>query len=480
MSNLPDERRFDRGAWLVLAGVLAFVALVGATTWAGLAVPGDGWSVLFDTDPPQLEAYHGQGPTPLRAGDRVLRVNGVDVGSMYDLQRDPGALAAWQPGATVEYLVEREGQRLPVRVTLQTLGPAGILRAMANAASDVPSEWSWSVIALLVFWRRPGSLAARLLLVAMVAHNAVTKLGWAATTISAEYAPFWLLLLHQLTDNFWTWLFWPTVIWLVLSFPLPVFPLTRWPRLVPVLLYALPGLGLMLSLATGALLPVTLALVFELVALLAALVLAGVNAYRHRANPVARAQAGWVLLGVGGSQGVVLALYMLDLFYPFLATLPDWLLDPFVLALPVCLGIAITRYRLWDIDVIIRRTLIYSALTVLLALVYFGSIVVLQGLVRAVTGQAQSPLVTVLSTLAIAALFVPLRGLVQRAIDRRFYRGKYNAARTLERFAAAARDEVELDRLSGSLVEVVTETMQPQAVSLWLKPAPTPRTRPPR
>jgi hypothetical protein len=188
-------------------------------------------------------------------------------------------------------------------------------------------------------------------------------------------------------------------------------------------------------------------------------------------DAVSRAQLLWGLGGViigfgtlllmflGGTLGLIHNLGIFNLASAFATTVMGSML-----------AVAILRYRLFDIDVILRRTLVYAVLTAALALAYFGSVLVLQGVFQAVTGESRSELVTVLSTLAIAALFVPLRGRVQRAIDRRFYRKKYDAARTLAAFGAQARDVVELEQLSGQLLRVVDETMQPAHASLWLRP----------
>jgi hypothetical protein len=135
----------------------------------------------------------------------------------------------------------------------------------------------------------------------------------------------------------------------------------------------------------------------------------------------------------------------------------------------VAVGVAILRHRLYDIDIIIRRTLVYSILTALLALLYFGVVIGLQTILVGITGQAQSQLVTVITTLTIAALFFPLRRRVQNLIDRGFYRRKYDAAKTLVAFAATARDETDLDQLTARLGAVVAETMQPEDVRVWLK-----------
>jgi hypothetical protein len=142
-----------------------------------------------------------------------------------------------------------------------------------------------------------------------------------------------------------------------------------------------------------------------------------------------------------------------------------------VMAIPISMGIAILRYRLYEIDLIINRTLVYGALTALLVLVYFGGVAASEAIFRALTGQEQQPqLAIVVSTLVIAALFNPLRRRIQSFIDRRFYRRKYDARKTLEAFSAKLRDETDLDALNAERVGVVRETMQPAHVSLWLRP----------
>ena len=138
---------------------------------------------------------------------------------------------------------------------------------------------------------------------------------------------------------------------------------------------------------------------------------------------------------------------------------------------PITVGFAVLRSRLYNIDLLINRTLVYGSLTATLALIFFGGVTATQALFRAVVGQEKLPqLAVVASTLVIAALFNPLRRLIQSFIDRRYYRRKYDAAKTLEGFSMKLRDETDLETLNDNLVGVVREAMQPAHVSLWLRP----------
>ena len=209
----------------------------------------------------------------------------------------------------------------------------------------------------------------------------------------------------------------------------------------------------------------------------AILVIVQLYRYRRVSSPLQRQQTKWVVFGFALPITVYVIGIVPYLIFPVLAEpgslyLPAFLAvqDFLFLLITLSFGFAMLRYRLWDIDVLINRTLVYGALTVILTVVYVGLIIGLQALLGGLIRQ-DSSVAIVISTLAIYVLFQPLRRRIQRVIDRRFYRHKYDAAKTLAAFSATLRQEVDLASLSQHLRAVVQETMQPAHVSLWLRPS---------
>jgi hypothetical protein len=198
----------------------------------------------------------------------------------------------------------------------------------------------------------------------------------------------------------------------------------------------------------------------------------------RRAGRVERQQIKWLAYGGAVAVGAIFVSSVISTIWS--ADVGIALISLGLLGVPIFTGVAIARYRLYDIDIVINRTLVYGALTAALVAVYFGGVATLQALFRALTGQEQqAQLAIVVSTLVIAALFNPLRGRIQGFIDRRFYRRKYDAAKTLGAFSAKLRDKTDLDALTDDLVGVVKETMQPAHVSLWLRPDTAPQRQQP-
>ncbi len=204
-----------------------------------------------------------------------------------------------------------------------------------------------------------------------------------------------------------------------------------------------------------------------------------VQVYRYRkvSTPAQRQQTKWIVYGIAiGFLGFLITAALSNLAGPAVQKsivyqgILDFLLYGFIMLIPVTIGLAILRYRLYEVDLLINRTLVYGSLTLSLAALYIGGVIGLQAAFRAVTGQS-SDLTIAIVTLAVAAFFNPWRHQLQRFIDRRFYRHKYDAARVLSAFTTHLRDEVDLEELSGDLVTVLQETVQPASVSLWLRRA---------
>ncbi|HSH83098.1 MAG TPA: hypothetical protein VLA19_31580 [Herpetosiphonaceae bacterium] len=477
--TVDNERGFDRGSRLTLGFVLVMFVVSATTAVLRLALVGDG--CLLDAGTTEAQLFHacvGDWPTPLRAGDELIGIAGVRLEGSTEIRR-PQAPPGWMDRGIAHYTVRRGGQTLDLAVPLQRMGSDEILRAFGAGLRRQAPDWNTLVFlgALVIFALAPRARGAQLLLVAVGGLTAVTALHWAGASVGADFVSTPLWYASAFLDTVWMWLFIPTLLTLVLSFPRRVWPLTRHPRLAVGLIFGLPLAATVITFITSNALVAIVTIALETLAVVVALVVVTADTFLRVRDPVIRAQTAWLAVGLAVGLVVWPLIFVLSILFPGLLPalegLPRWavvaLLTPLTLAFPVCLGIAITRYRLFDIDVIIRRTLIYSVLTTTLALIFAGSVMVLQSLLRLLTGTAQNQLVTVASTLVIAALFQPLHRRVQVVVDRRFFRRKYDAQKTLAAFSTRLRDEVDLGQLSGELLAVVEETLQPRHVSLWLR-----------
>ena len=321
--------------------------------------------------------------------------------------------------------------------------------AMFNTLLNILSALVFTLVAALVWWRLRtwfGWITAMVLLVggSNVQNNVIrTAMIWPTAyfiwNVGALIWPLLVLWLYLFPDGR------PVprrLLWIVG----PLVALFASLFLVFLIAETFPRITAAVSLipAINRLAP---AVVFPLIFLTLA---AQIYRYLRVSGPVERGQTKWFLAGF------IVAFALPDIVRLFVP-LPAEIDTIAFMAIPLGIGVSVLRYRLWDIDIIIRKTLIYTVLTVLLALVYFGTVVLLQRLFSTLSGVQQSPLAVVASTLVIVALFTPLRRRIQNWIDRRFYRKKYDAQLVLAQFARTARDETDLDALTAELVRVVQE-----------------------
>jgi hypothetical protein len=345
----------------------------------------------------------------------------------------------------------------------------GLFAGLATGVG-VLSKLVWITVGALVFVLRSGDRMALLVAFFLVAFGAATFASDSVDALASAHYGWWLPARGlQVVGEVFAVLFF-------LTFPDGRF-VPRWtPALaVAFLAFQIPS-DLVPDIYSGS---PALELGQGLVFMCFVLGMVGSQVYRYRnvSGPDQRRQTKWVVFGTTLALSLLLALLApLFLFMPRMAEaspvvlfLIGSVIPLIMLLIPLSVGMAMLRSGLFDIDLVINRTLVYGTLTASLVAVYVGSVVSLQESFRAFTGQ-QSQLAVVASTLGIAALFQPLRRRIQAFIDRRFYRRKYDAAKTLDAFSARLRDETDLQRLGDELVLVVRQTMQPEHVSLWLSP----------
>jgi len=354
----------------------------------------------------------------------------------------------------------------------QTFGLSPGLYAVYNVALTAIFALVCFTVGFVIFWRKSNDWMALLvaLLVVVLGTAGVTNavggshstLQWSALILNFLTFGIFLLVFALFPDGRFApyWSGWLVLGYLPAAAPHLFFPDVLSPDLLP--LPPVPKILLLLA----------------FFALNGGLLLAQVYRYRKVSNPVQRQQTKWVLFGGMAAVLEIIGVTLLPLLFPSLnqpgslyPVLNPLVTTVFLLLVPLSIGFAILRYRLWDIDTLINRTLVYGLLSSILVALYAGLIIGLESLIGAITGQAgQQPVVLVVSTLAIATLFEPLRSRLQAVIDRSFYRRKYDAARTLEAFSTTLRNEVDLATLREHMAAVVQETMQPAHVSLWLRP----------
>jgi hypothetical protein len=363
------------------------------------------------------------------------------------------------------------GQATPEGV--RALREAGLsLRsyALLNVVVDKVFQLVWFAVGALVFWRRSDDRMALLVSAFLVSFGPVSVIPTVANTLIFSQPAWWLPVRGvNFVGTVCSTLFF-------LLFPGGRF-VPRWTRWLAFVFIVNEVFRVLLT-SVYPRVP-ALETVSYLVFLVGVAFLVWSQVYRYRriSSPAQRRQTRWVVFGltlgiagtfpfqlpvdfslVGGDTPLALLLFKVGFSLSFLLV-------------PLSIGVAVLRSRLFDVDVLINRTLVYGSLTLMLALVYIGGVTAAQALVSALTGQQElTQLAVVASTLAIAALFNPVRRRVQSFIDRRFYRRRYDARQTLEAFSAKLRNETDLEALNEELVEVVSKTIQPEHVSLWLLP----------
>ena len=325
------------------------------------------------------------------------------------------------------------------------------------------------VIGVIIAWRKSDDWMALLVSITLIILGTVNQTNYQQL---ASIYPF-----TQVPGDLLHFLFTILPFLVVFLFPNGSF-VPRWTRWLVLLifLFAVGGSFFPASPLNTQNLPSTVNIVLVLL-LFVTVIFAQIYRYVRKSTLIERQQTKWIILGIAATFIYFIVLDILTTLNPELTQarslgflLPEASYFFAFIIVPLSIAFSILRYRLWDIDLFINRTLVYTTLTAILALIYFGCVVLLQHLVNGVTGQAgQSPLVIVASTLAIAAVFSPLRRRIQKIIDKRFYRRQYDAAKVIETFSDTLRNEMDLNMLSEHLVAVVEETMQPAHVSLWLR-----------
>ncbi len=459
----------------VLISIGFLCLLLPALVWIYiLSTPSDGARISKDPGPATNQGYYiddfstGNG---LEQGDLVTGVDQISMAVWIEnLFKPQNWGTRWSLSQSVPYQVVRNGETIEVLVKLSSQPVSAIL-------AQNWSLWVYTIlfqaIVIFVIITKPKEPAAQALFI------------WGMTT-SHFYTWSSFFQIYDFINGYGFWLFnlinsflwvsnWSAGVHLAFTFPTPLPAIRKRPWIVWMPYLVAYALYLFYLAASRLFIPNKVEWIGQwnradsIVALLfflTAVIFLIRQFMLHRKGPE-RPKMQWVVYSGLFSGGLTVLFYLLPEFLG-LPSLGVNVIGIILLPFPISIAIAIWRHQLFDINLILNRTLVYGALTLTLAVIFFASVTLLQLLFSAITGQ-DSPIATVLSTLVIAGLFNPLRNRIQRDIDRRFFRRKYDAEQAIERFAAATRELTDLDQLSNELLAVVAENLEPESVSLWLK-----------
>jgi hypothetical protein len=473
MTEQKTVQRLDGSGWLVLlAAALVLLLSMGQVIYR-LTLPTDGWGVLTEEIEGANWIFYENlvgAESDLQVWDEVLAVDGRSVSGLAANEYVP-APDNWQIGRSVTMLILREGAEMEVVVPVVAWTGTAVWRYHTATPGKIGNLLG-AILLFLICWftflRRPDIPSARALLMFGTAVGAGTISSIVPDGLSVQFDQLAFYLTGFFSYIIFGVLLAPSLLTFALLFPRPKQVIQRHPWLA--FLPFVYGLLLFVFLLSGGRGEVGwVSTLGMLILTIVSLVHAGVT----QRDAVSRAQLRWAITGF------VAGLLLFGLNFPlgfgwvtdlFWINVFDILSSLSSVMIGAGLAVAVLRYRLYDIDLIIRRTVQYAVLSVLLALVYFGMVILLQSVFNSVSGQ-QSPFAIVISTLVIAALFAPLRRRIQNVIDRRFYRQKYDAQQVLAQFAQTCRDETDMDALTAELQHVIQQTLQPEQITIWYRQA---------
>jgi hypothetical protein len=462
---------FDRTARLVFIFSLVLLLLSAAQIIYRYTLPTDGWSVYTTEIEPADWVYDINlvgAPSGLRQADILQSVDGHSVQGIATTDYvEP--LSNWQVGDSVVMQVIRGEESLDVLAPVVHWTGAALWRfnvgSLANAV-DTFGMVLFLALGWFTFLRRPNVPSAQALLILSSAVGAVFISGLLPDGLSVQFNRAAFIMTVFFSYSIFGILLAPALMAFTLLFPQPKRAIKRQPQLA--LLPAALGIAMLIGVFV-----LNIAVIgwFGTLAMIVASIISLIHSSLTQRDAISQAQLRWAIGGLVAGLGLLLLNFppafglVTD---PILVNLLDVAASLSFAVIGVCLSIAVLRYRLFDIDVIIRKTLVYTVLTASLAIVYLGIIILFEGLFEAMSGE-QSPISIVLSTLIIAALFSPMRRRVQTVIDRRFFRKKYNAQQVMADFAQISRNMTDLEAISAEVVHVVQETLQPESVTIWLR-----------